>query len=891
MYKFFNSKNKFSNLSPLISKIQMIYSLNKNPNYYFSLKIHPMSVETNIPTHSYDTDKIRNIGIIAHIDAGKTTTTERMLFYSGVIDSPGEVHHGNTVTDYMEQERQRGITIRAAAISFDWKEYQINLIDTPGHIDFTAEVERSLRVLDGAVVILDASMGVETQTITVWKQANKYSLPRIAFINKIDKAGASVENTLIAMHRRLGVRSILINYPTGEENLFSGLIDLITFKLINFKDAQGLEHETVDIPHSNLHYKKYVKLRETLIEEIASLDEEIMNLYLEGQEIPPDVLIQCIRKLLCDNKITIVLCGSSLKNKGVQQLLDSIVAFFPSPYDAPPIKAKKLNSIEKSENSVILKHCTNKNSKACGLIFKIINDKEKGTIAFFKLYEGVLKNRSYIKYTNKNPITKERIVQILRMKADECLQLSEINAGDIGAIIGLKEAKSGDTIVDDSETELTVLPGVFNPDPVFFCSITPKRNSDYRTLISILENMTREDPSVQVKYDKDTAQTLICGLGELHLEIVKDRIELEHGISSNLGKMKVSFKESLRKNLRSKFTMEKEFNGQLIFFEVELEVYPIEVDYVSIDPNSEDFDISKMFDKEETNKPESLPENLNNNQESISESVDNQPHFQGKKFLFNLSKYRSEGFDIKIDEENPLQLNIKFNKSQVVFDFEKLPKQTTTVKYDNGDEEVFKTLNLLSSEDKRTLFQCVLESLNSGSLLGYPLTNVGVRIISGKYSTSRTNDFAVKMGISESMKNLIKSADPVFMEPYMLLEVVVPNYCSSQIISDLTSNRRGKIISIICENETKVKDNNSISQNNFLYEFLLTEHKNSIKLTNDDIISKVYAVAPLSELVGYAAYIRSISKGEGKYFMKFQEYDTVGPVLQGKILDGTYFYE
>jgi len=851
---------------------------NRNLNYFksnFSFKLRPHSSESNIPIETYEINKIRNIGIIAHIDAGKTTTTERMLFYSGVISSPGEVHYGNTVTDYLEQERERGITIRAAAISFDWRDHQINLIDTPGHIDFTGEVERSLRVLDSAVVILDASMGVETQTITVWKQADKYKLPRIAFINKIDKAGASVENTLWAMHQRLGVKSLLINFPTGEENMFTGLVDLIQFKIIVFKDQLGLEYDLMEITEDMTNFKKYSKMREIMIEELANHDESLMNSYIEGKDITQDEIIRAIRKALVENKITLTLCGSSLKNKGVQQLLDSIVAFFPSPLDCKPVQAKRL-----SDNSVIDKHCSNEKGKACGIIFKIINDKEKGSLAFFKLYEGALKIRNFIKYTNKSPIVKERIVQILRMKANECLQLNQINAGDIGALIGLKEAQSGDTIVEESENEVCVLPGVFNPDPVFFCSIIPKRNSDYRTLISILENLNKEDPSFHIRYDRDTAQTLICGLGELHLEIIKDRIELEHGIQSTLGKMKVSFKESIRKTTRNKFIIEKEFNGNQIYFEIELELYPIEVEYTNLESQNENFDVSSLFEKDTSEKINEIKEDL---EEYNEKKLKN-------KFLFTLKRYEDDGLKIEIDPLNDLQLNIKHNKSTISLEFEKASPFIESIKTESGDEEVFKSLNFLTPDEKRVIFESVLENLNSGSLLGYPLVNVGVKIVNGKFSNMRTNEIAMKVSISEAMKTLLRSADPVFMEPFMLVEVICPNYASSQVISDLTGNRRGKIISIVCENQT----NTSLSDNsnNFAFDFLIKENKHYVQnFGSDDIASKIYALAPLSELVGYTAFIRSITRGEGKFFMKFQEFDQVGVTLQNRILDGSYFYE
>jgi len=874
-------------------------------NFFSSIKIKSMTEESSIPIKSYEVEKIRNIGIIAHIDAGKTTTTERMLYYSGVISKPGEVHHGNTVMDYMPQERQRGITIRAAAVSFDWKGYQINLIDTPGHIDFTAEVERSLRVLDGAVVILDGSMGVETQTITVWKQANKYALPRIAFINKLDKVGGSVENTLFAVHRRLGVKPILINYPIGEESSLAGLIDLIAFKKVVYEDVDGLEYHLEDInptKDGDKNFQKYIKLREIMIEELANFDENLMNMYLEGSEIEVDYLIQLMRKLVIENKITLLLCGSSLKNKGVQQILDSVAAFFPSPLDTKPVKATN-----KEKNEIIFKHPSNQRGNVCGIIFKIINDKEKGNLAFFKLYEGVLKNKAQIKFSNKIPIIKERIIQLLRVKADECMQLSDISAGDIGAIIGLKEAKSGDTFIEENDNEILVLPGVYNPEPVFFCAIYPKRNSDYKNLIGILENLNKEDPSIQVKFDKETNQTLLCGLGELHLEIIRDRIELEFGISAQLGKMKVSFRESLRRRHAIRYKLDKEFNGQNLFFEMELEIFPIDCDFVKHIQQCDNFDISKFFQEEGVDELLNDKNNKffnNKNEDKDGKNINNLDVINDKKNpklfkLFDISRYAKNNFNaVEADLEEPLKLTINGLNYQIYFDFEEQEPFIETIKLENKEEEVFKSLNFLNADHKRYLFECILDSLNCGSLMGYQNVNIGVRIISGKYSNLRTNELSVKICTAEAMKKLLRECDPVFMEPFMLMEIITPNNCTSDLISDLTGRRRGKIISIISENEEKNALNSNINKNvignidDFPYKFLFDTIKNEItRVSNDEILTRIYGMAPLSQLVGYAAHVRSITKGEGKFFMKFHQFDQVDNTMQEKILNGTYFYE
>lgn len=937
--KNFLTKNKMNNLFHNNNKNNKNHNktlnnqlpTNKSPTKNFStIKIKSMSEESSIPIKSYEVEKIRNIGIIAHIDAGKTTTTERMLYYSGVIAKPGEVHHGNTVMDFMPQERERGITIRAAAVSFDWKGHQINLIDTPGHIDFTAEVERSLRVLDAAVVILDGSMGVETQTITVWKQANKYNLPRIAFINKLDKAGGSVEATLLAVHRRLGVKPILINYPIGEESSFAGLIDLIAFKKVVYEDADGLDYRLEDLDvaaEGRKNYDKYVRLRETLIEELANFDEHLMSLYLEGVEIELDYLLSLVRKLVIENKITLLLCGSSLKNKGVQQILDCVAAFFPSPLDTKPVRATRIgkadstNSKEKEKRELVSKHPSNAKGSVCGIIFKIINDKEKGSLAFFKLYEGTLKNKAMIKYSNKIPMHKERIVQLLRVKADECMQLSEIAAGDIGAIIGLKEAKSGDTFIEEADTDPCVLPGVFNPEPVFFCAVYPKRNSDFKTLLGILENLNREDPSIQVRFDKETNQTLLCGLGELHLEIIRDRIELEFGVSAQLGKMKVSFRESVRRTSRLKYKLDKEFNGQKVFFEMELEIFPIDSDFVKQIQQDEDFDITKLFEEQAHEEIYSDANNnnndeINNNKENkneknqiknqekntvkINSNKKNENHFK----LFDISRYAKQNKNaVSSDKEDPLRLSVSGVNYQIHFDFEEQEPFVETIKHEDKTEEVFKSLNFLNPDHKRYLFECILDSLNCGSLLGYQNVNIGVRVLSGKYSNLRTNELSVKICTAEAVKTLLKDCDPVFMEPFMLLEIVSPNSHTSDLISDLSGRRRGKIISIICDNNSNNSNNgngsgaherkiNAGGNEDFPYKFLFEANKNEIvKSTGEDVFARIYALAPLSQLVGYAAHVRSITKGEGKFFMKFHQFDQVDAVMQEKVLNGTYFYE
>jgi len=860
---FFTKKN-FEKLSQTIVQNTVLTRLlkltHKSSSNSSQIKIKSTSSSENIPIQSFPTELIRNIGIIAHIDAGKTTTTERMLFYSGVIGLPGEVHYGNTVMDYMEQERKRGITIRAAAISFEWKNHQINLIDTPGHIDFTGEVERSVRVLDAAVLILDASQGVETQTMTVWKQADRYYLPRFAYINKVDKIGANIENTLYDIQKKLGVKPILFNYPDGEENLFTSLIDLVNFQKVNFLDSLGVDLEYSEIAKDDSKYAKYSKLREILVEEVASLDEEIMDFYLENKPVPIENLKASLRKLIISNKIIPVFCGSSLKNKGVQSILEGVVDYFPSPYDLKPIKAEKLLSKEKVE-----KHASNKGN-LCGFIFKIINDKEKGSIAFFKIYEGVLRSKSNIKFINSG--ISERIVQLLRVKANECIQLNEISAGDIGAITGLKNVKAGSTftLATTDPSEEVVLPGFYMPPPVFFCNIYPKRTADFKPLMNILSQLEMEDPSFSVKYDQETNQYLLSGLGELHLEVIRDRIELEYGINSVLGKMKVSFRESIRASNRFKHKTEKFFNGNRIYLELDILVYPVE----------NNLDLDSIGDLDKILYEKEMENNLDpqTNEETT-----------GEKFIFPLSQFIESGYNLKIDKNDKLKLHFTKAQSEITFSFEKMNSFTDNVKHDNGEEEIFRSINQLPSQMKVQMLSSVLESLNSGSLLGYPMLNIGIDIKGGRFSEKRTNDIAMKVCVHETIKSVSSHAEPWFLEPFMIIEITAPNYASSEIISDM-SKRRGKIAYI--QNANEIKYNQEIK---FIYDFMIERKLSQNYKESNDLITKIYAFAPLSELIGYAAFIRSISQGEAKHYMVFYNYDFVGSTLQNKILDGSYFYE
>ncbi len=484
-------------------------------------------------TREYPLEKLRNIGIIAHIDAGKTTTTERILFYTGKTYKMGSVDDGTTVTDWMEQERERGITIVSAAISTIWKDYHINLIDTPGHIDFTAEVQRSLRVLDGGVVIFDGVQGVEPQSETVWRQADKYNVPRICFVNKLDRTGASLSYSIKTIREKLGANPIQMQLPIGAEANFKGVVDLMTMTATYWEDDSGSEINIIEIPE-NLVEKAKTR-RAQMVEKIVELDDDLTMKFLENEEISIDELKGVLRKAVIDNQASPVFCGSSLKNKGVQLLLDAVVDYLPSPLDIPFIKGIDL----KTQEEVLRK--TSDDEPLCALIFKIVSDPYAGRMAYFRVYSG--KMVQGVMAHNVSNGKKERIGRLLRVYADHREDLQEIGAGDIGAVLGLKEASTGDTICGPNN-QIT-LERIKFPEPVISVAIEPKTVVDQDKLDKALTSLSEEDPTFKVKVDENTGQTLISGMGELHLEILVDRMMREFNVQANVGKPLVSYRETI----------------------------------------------------------------------------------------------------------------------------------------------------------------------------------------------------------------------------------------------------------------------------------------------------------------------------------------------------------
>ena len=480
----------------------------------------------------YPLEKYRNIGIIAHIDAGKTTTTERIMFYTGKTHRIGSVDEGTTVTDWMVQERERGITIVSAAVSAEWKGYQFNLIDTPGHIDFTAEVQRSLRVLDGGVVVFDAVQGVEPQSETVWRQADRYGVPRICFVNKMDRVGASYERTIESIKDRLGANPIPMQLPIGFEATFRGVVDLLERKAIIWEDDLGKEPKIIDIPED---LKSQVEeARAYMVERIAELDDDLTLKFLEAQEITIEELKAALRKGVIANQAAPVFAGSSLKNKGVQVLLDAVIDYLPSPADVPAVTGTDIDQEEQIELAA------EDNAPLSALVFKIVTDPYVGRLAYFRVYSGVLSQGQMLTNTSKG--RRERIGRLIRMHADRREDITEVRAGDIGAVLGLKETFTGDTLCD---TKKIILESITFPEPVISIAIEPKSSGDQEKMGEALRKLSEEDPTFRVRSDENTGQTIISGMGELHLDILVDRMLREFRVQANIGKPRVAYRESI----------------------------------------------------------------------------------------------------------------------------------------------------------------------------------------------------------------------------------------------------------------------------------------------------------------------------------------------------------
>ena len=498
-------------------------------------------------------EKYRNIGIIAHIDAGKTTTTERILYYTGKTYRLGNVDDGTTVTDWMAQERERGITIVSAAVTAEWKGYRVNLIDTPGHIDFTAEVQRSLRVLDSGVVVFDAVQGVEPQSETVWRQADRYQVPRICFANKMDRTGASYRRTIESIQQRLGANTLAMQIPIGEEAAFCGVINLLEEEAVYFDDEGGKEPRVEAIPAE--YREKAARKRAALVEKIAELDDALIEKFLEGETISLAELKAALRKGVLNANVTPVFCGTSLRNKGVQPLLDAVVDYLPSPLDVPPVKATLLR-----DDSLVLRS-PDPTQPLSALVFKIVTDPYMGRLAYIRVYSGKVKQGEAVYNSSKGK--KERVGRLLRMYADRREDIAELEAGDIGAILGLKFSFTGDTLSDSSAP--VVLESISFPEPVISVAIEPKTKADQEKMSDSLIKLAEEDPTFKIRQDENTGQTVISGMGELHLDVLVDRLLREFRVQANVGKPRVAYREAVTKpvmNVNYKYTKQTGGHGQ-----------------------------------------------------------------------------------------------------------------------------------------------------------------------------------------------------------------------------------------------------------------------------------------------------------------------------------------
>ncbi|MGM0470779.1 MAG: elongation factor G [Bacillota bacterium] len=508
--------------------------------------------------------KTRNIGIMAHIDAGKTTATERILFYTGRVHKMGETHDGASQMDWMEQEQERGITITSAATTCQWRDHRINIIDTPGHVDFTVEVERSLRVLDGAIGVFCSVGGVEPQSETVWRQADRYNVPRFAFVNKMDRTGADFYNVVDMMEERIDANPVPIQLPIGKEDDFAGVVDLVSMKAIVYDDELGIDYEEQEIPEDLQEQAE--EYRERLLEAVAEVDEELMMKYLEDEEITEEEIQTAIRKGVIDTEFTPVMCGTALKNKGIQPMLDAVVDYLPSPVDIPPIEGMDPETEEEDTRPA------DDDEPFSALAFKIMSDPYVGKLAFFRAYSGVLEAGSYIYNSTKEE--KERVSRILQMHANHREERDAVYAGDLAAAVGLKNTSTGDTLC--SEEDPIILESMEFPEPVIAVAIEPKTQKDQDKLGQALQSLAEEDPTFQVKTDEETGQTIISGMGELHLEVIVDRLTREFNVEANIGQPQVAYRETIKEKTEAESKFVRQSGGRGQYGHAIIEIEPLE---------------------------------------------------------------------------------------------------------------------------------------------------------------------------------------------------------------------------------------------------------------------------------------------------------------------------
>ncbi len=679
-------------------------------------------------------EKTRNIGIMAHIDAGKTTTTERILYYTGVNHKIGEVHDGAATMDWMEQEQERGITITSAATTCHWKGYRVNIIDTPGHVDFTVEVERSLRVLDGSVAVFSAKDGVQTQSETVWRQADHYHVPRIAFINKMDTVGADFLHAVKTMDTRLHARAIPMQLPIGAQDTFSGIVDLLTRQAEIYDSDDGKQYHVEDVPADLADQVE--ELREQIIETAAEGSDELMEKYLEGEELTMEEVKASLRQQVLDCKLFPVFCGSAYKNKGIQMLLDAVLDYLPSPLDVPPVKGTTLDGEEVTREA-------SDSAPMASLAFKIMADPFVGKLAFFRVYSGIMNQGTYVLNSTKGK--KERVGRILQMHANHRKEIDCAYSGDIAAAVGFKDVTTGDTLCDVDHP--IILEKMEFPDPVISVAVEPKTKADQEKMGNALQRLAEEDPTFKVHTDPESNQTIISGMGELHLDIIVDRMRREFNVDCTVGKPQVAYRETIRKSVESEGKFIRQTGGHGQYGHCWLRLEPMEP--------------GKGFEFENAVVGGVIP----------------------KEFI------------------NPIQTGVE-------------------------------------------------AALEDGVVAGYPMVDIKVTVYDGSYHDVDSSEMAFKVAGSMAFKDGAKKADPVLLEPYMAVEVDVPEEYMGDVIGGLNS-RRGRIDGMETENGE----------------------------------SRIKGFVPLSEMFGYATGLRSSTQGRGTFTMTFDHYEEVPKAISQQITE------
>ncbi|HTY81781.1 MAG TPA: elongation factor G [Dehalococcoidales bacterium] len=684
---------------------------------------------------AFPLEDIRNIGIIAHIDAGKTTVTERILFYTGKTYKIGEVHEGTAVMDWMDQERERGITITAAATTCYWREHRINIIDTPGHVDFTAEVERSLRVLDGGVVVFDAVSGVEAQSETVWRQADRYKVPRICFINKMDRVGANFNRTISMIESRLQALPLTIQYPLAAEENFHDIVDLVTLKAWRFKNDPESVPEEIPIPEGEK--TKVDELRMALITKVADHDNDIMVAYLEGTEITPALLKDALRRVTLQNKGVPVICGTALRNMGMQLLLDAVVDYLPSPLDVPPVGGTDSKTGEKIQREA------SDDAPFAALAFKVVTDPFVGRMVYFRVYSGTVKTGSQV--FNSTRSRPERIGRLLLMHANHREDIESADTGAIIATLGLKNTFTGDTLCDTAHP--IILESIKFPEPVISIAIEPKSRTDQDKLGEALQKLTEEDPTFKVTLNEETGQTVISGMGELHLEVITSRLIREFNVGVKVGQPRVAYKETITGTAKVQGKFVKQSGGHGQYGDVHIEVEPLER--------------GKGFEFVEAIKGGTIPKNF-----------------------------------IK-----PVQQGIK-------------------------------------------------EAMETGVLAGYPVIDLKATLYDGSFHEVDSSEIAFKMAGSMALREGVRKAKPVLLEPVMKLEIVTPEQFLGDIIGDLNA-KRGRINKVDTQGETFI----------------------------------VHALIPLAESFGYATRLRSLTQGRATHSLEFNSYEQLPESMTAEIIE------